>query len=216
MVIELILKNIAAQEPVLELGRLELTELPAEIGQATHVTRLSLRGNALESLPPEIGSLANLTFLSVADNRLSELPAEIGHLTSLTRLNLKNNQLTELPLELLELDQLALLRLDGNQLELPPDILRKWDRPADIFNYYRKHCIPEPPPIVLSTERKIAIYFDNETLLRLADMLCVPTEELDGIDHDTRAEQLFAYHTKHGLKDELMALLDIYRPDVFS
>lgn len=213
---EIILKNIAEQDPVLELGGLELTELPAEIGQATHVTRLSLRGNALESLPSEIGLLVNLTFLSAADNQLSQLPAEMGQLINLTRLNLKNNQLSELPLELLELEQLALLRLDGNQLELPPDILRKWDRPAEIVDYYKKYCLPEPEPIVLSTERKIAIYFDNDTLLKLADMLCVPAEELDGADHDARAKQLLAYHTKHGLKDDLMALLDIYRPDIFS
>ncbi|MFK7804068.1 MAG: leucine-rich repeat domain-containing protein [Anaerolineae bacterium] len=213
---EIILKNIAEQEPVLELGGLGLTELPNEIGQATHVTRLSLRGNSLTALPAEIGSLVNLTFLSAADNQLSKLPAEIGQLTSLTRLNLKNNQLSELPLELLELDQLALLRLDGNQLELPSDILRKWDRPAEIIAYYKKHCLPEPAPIVLSIERKIAIYFDNETLLRLADMLCVPADELDGADHDAQAEQLLSYHTKHGLKDELMALLNIYRPNIFA
>lgn len=212
---ELILENIAAQEPILELGGLGLTELPAEIGQATHITRLSLRGNALEILPPEIGKLVNLTFLSIADNKLSQLPAEIGQLINLTRLNLKNNQLTELPLELLELDQLALLRLDGNQLDLPPDIMRKWDRPADIISYYKEHCLPVPEPIVLSTERKVAIYFDNDTLLRLADMLCVPAEELDEHSHELRAEQLVTYHLLHGLEAELIELLEIYRPGVF-
>ena len=213
---ELILENIAAQEPILELGGLGLTELPVEIGQATHVTRLSLRGNALKTLPPEIGALVNLTFLSIADNNLNQLPAEIGNLINLTRLNLKNNKLTELPLELLELDQLALLRLDGNQLDLPPDILRKWDRPADIISYYKEHCLPEPEPVVLSTERKVAIYFDSDTLLRLAEMLCVPAEELDDVSHEIRAEQLVAYHIEHGLEPELMELLEIYRPGVFS
>ena len=216
MIHDLIAENINSQESVLELSGLGLTELPAEIGQATHVTRLSLRGNELETLPPEIGALVNLTFLSIADNKLSNIPAEIGQLINLTRLNLKNNQLTELPLELLELDQLALLRLDGNRLDLPPDILRKWDRPADIISYYKEHCLPEPEPVVLSTERKVAIYFDSDTLLRFANMLCVPAEELDEHSHELRAEQLVAYHQQHGLEVELMELLEVYRPGVFS
>lgn len=216
MAIEQIRTSIETQDPVLELGGLGLTTLPAEIGQATHVTRLSLRGNQLDTLPPEIGALVNLTFLSLADNQLSQLPAEIGQLTNLTRLNLKNNRLTELPLDLLELDQLALLRLDGNQLDLPADILRKWDRPADIFDYYKAHCIPEPEPVVLSTERKVAIYFDSDTLLRLADMLCVPADILDPHSHETRAAQLVAYHVQHQLEAELIELLDIYRPGVFA
>ena len=66
-----------------------------------------------------------------------------------------------------------------------------------------------------STERKVAIYFDSDALLRLADMLCVPAEELDEYSHELRAEQLVAYHIQHGLEAELMALLEIYRPGVF-
>ncbi|MFT5193452.1 MAG: Leucine-rich repeat (LRR) protein [Cellvibrionaceae bacterium] len=214
--LEIILENIASKDPVLELGGLDLSALPPELRLATHVTRLSLRGNMLETFPLEITALINLTFLSVADNKISEIPAEISQLINLTRLNLKNNLLTELPLELLELDQLHLLRLDGNQLDLPADILRKWDRPADIVAYYKKHCIPEPEPVVLSIERKIAIFFNNDTLLRLADMLCVPAEELNAPDHDKRAEQFLAYHTEHGLRAELIDLLEVYRPGVFN
>ncbi|MEM8861743.1 MAG: leucine-rich repeat domain-containing protein [Chloroflexota bacterium] len=214
-VITLIQQNIEAQESVLDLGGMNLTTLPPEIGQAVHVTRLSLRRNQLMTLPPEIGQLTQLQILSAADNELEWLPAEIGQLHQLRQINLKNNKLIELPVEMLDLDQLELLRLDGNALELPDDILRKWDRPADILDYYQKYCVPEPEPEVLSIERKLAIYFNDQDLIKLADMLCVPEEEVNAPTHDERAEQLVAYHTKHGLAEELISLLDIYRPGYF-
>ncbi len=213
---ELIQQNIADQEPTLDLGGMGLTKLPEEIGQATHLTRLSLRGNQLITLPAEIGLLTNLNFLSAADNTIEWLPAEIGQLTQLTQLNLKNNRLAELPIEMLDLDRLDLLRLDRNKLELPDDIIRKWDRPDEILAYYQKYCVPEPEPEVLSTERKVAIYFDDRTLNRFIEMLCVPAEEFDGMDHDGKAERLVSYHTEHGLHDDLLALLEIYRPGYFA
>jgi len=37
-----------------------LTELPAEIGQLSNLTDLSIMYNGLKSLPPEIGQLTNL------------------------------------------------------------------------------------------------------------------------------------------------------------
>ncbi len=213
--LELIADNITNQEPILDLGGLGLTSLPAEVGQATHLTQLSLRGNDLESLPAEISLLKNLTFLSAADNQLASLPAEIGELTQLTRLNLKNNKLTKLPIELLDLDQLELLRLDRNDLDLPDDIVRKWDRPAEILEYYRTYCLPKPEPVVLSTERKIAIFFDSRTLNQLIEMLCVPAEEFESDDHEERAARLLSYHVEHGLEADLLDLLAIYRPDRF-
>ena len=121
-----------------------------------------------------------------------------------------------MPVEILDLDRLELLRLDRNKLELPDDIIRKWDRPHEILEYYQKYCIPEPEPEVLSVERKVAIYFDDRTLDQLVVMLCVPAEEFEGMDHDTKAERLVSYHTEHGLYEDLLELLEIYRPGYFE
>ncbi|MEM9776035.1 MAG: leucine-rich repeat domain-containing protein [Chloroflexota bacterium] len=214
-VVALIQENIESQEPILDLGGMGLTIIPPEIGQATHITRLSVRRNQLMTLPAEIGQLTQLQVLSAADNALEWLPAEIGQLTQLKQVNLKNNRLFELPVEMLDLDQLELLRLDGNKLELPDDIVRKWDRPADILDYYQKYCVPEPEPEVLSVERKLAIHFGENDLIRLAEMLCVPAEEVDAPTHEKRAEQIVTYHTQHGLGEELTDLLEIYRPGLF-
>ena len=90
--------------------------LPAEIGQLTNLTQLSLGGNQLSVLPAEIGQLANLTQLSLSENRLSVLPAEIGQLTNLTGLYLSENRLSVLPAEIGQLTNLTQLTLNGNPL----------------------------------------------------------------------------------------------------
>ena len=70
----------------LNLSNKGLFSLPAQIGQLTHLRRLSLMGNPLTSVPAEIGLLVNLQTLSVAVDQLASLPPEIYQLTHLTTL----------------------------------------------------------------------------------------------------------------------------------
>jgi internalin A len=107
----------------LDLTAVELTELPREFGNLTHLSVLNLGNNQLAKLPREIGSLSRLTTLNLHDNRLVEIPPEIGHLTNLTKLTLGGNNLTQLPREIFQLTSLTLLELQDNQLiELPREI----------------------------------------------------------------------------------------------
>ena len=115
----------AAKEEALELdlSGMELTELPAEIGQLISLTELFLFENSLSSLPPEIGQLTNLTCLSLFENSLSSLLPEIGQLTNLTELDFRENSLSILPPEIGQLTNLAYLSFDNNSLSsLPPEI----------------------------------------------------------------------------------------------
>ena len=66
--------------------------------------KLDLGGNQLTSLPAEIGQLTSLTWLSLRRNHLTSLPAEIGQLTSLETLDLSSNQLTSLPAAISDLE----------------------------------------------------------------------------------------------------------------
>ena len=121
---------------VLHLDANSLSSLPAEIGQLTNLSVLSLNENNLSSLPPEIGQLTNLLVLSFGNNNLSSLPPEIGQLTNLSELYLDGNSLSSLPAEIGQLTNLSELYLDNNNLPIPPEILKQWNQPSTIINYY--------------------------------------------------------------------------------
>ena len=73
----------------LDLAGLELTTLPAQIGQFQHLTHLYLGrfrdddgkkiglGNPLATLPAEVGQLQRLQGLNLSGMKLTSLPAEV-------------------------------------------------------------------------------------------------------------------------------------------
>ncbi|MEM8722286.1 MAG: leucine-rich repeat domain-containing protein, partial [Cyanobacteria bacterium P01_G01_bin.39] len=114
----------------LDLAGMELTELPAEIGKLSKLTKLTLGkfdqenfqiiGNNLSSLPAEIGQLTNLSVLDLRGNSLSSLPASIGQLTNLSVFYLRGNSLSSLPASIGQLTNLSVLDLRGNSLSSLP------------------------------------------------------------------------------------------------
>lgn len=130
----------------LNLGDKNITTIPAEIGQLTHLTYLSLHNNQLSAIPSEIGyltnleqlylngnqftvvpaeiwQLINLSALALSQNEFTVIPAEIGQLTKLSQLYLEDNQLTSFPTEIGQLVNLEFLRINNNQLtSLPPEM----------------------------------------------------------------------------------------------
>ena len=87
----------SGQETSLDLADKGIKELPPEIGQLTHLTKLFLHSNKLTSLPPEIGQLSQLKTLQLDDNGLTSIPSEIGRLTNLELLSLDGNKLASIP-----------------------------------------------------------------------------------------------------------------------
>ena len=122
-VLKIIEEAVIKQAQTLDLSGLELTSLPAEIGQLTNLTSLNLSYNKLKNLPAEIVQLTNLTSLYLSYNKLKNLPAEIVQLTNLTSLYLDRTQLTNLPAEIGQLTNLINLNLSYTQLKnLPAEI----------------------------------------------------------------------------------------------
>ena len=119
--VERILSAYIDRKSKLNLSHLELSSLPAEIGQLTQLRKLNLSYNSLNTLPPEIGQLCQLTRLNLDDNKLSSLPAEIWQLTELQKLRLSDNSLNTLPPEIGNLSNLKDLRIMQNPAlsELP-------------------------------------------------------------------------------------------------
>src|SRR5581483_11851346 len=107
----------------LDLSYMELTSLPAEIGQLVQLKELYIISNQLQALPSQIGLLVQLKKLDVTSNQLQVLPPEIGLLVQLKKLYIKGNQLQVLPPEIGLLVQLEELYIADNQLQvLPPEI----------------------------------------------------------------------------------------------
>ncbi|MEM8675901.1 MAG: leucine-rich repeat domain-containing protein [Cyanobacteria bacterium P01_G01_bin.67] len=132
-----LIEQAAVEEAAeLHLSGMELTELPAEIGQLFNLTELDLRNNSLSSLSAEIGQLSNLTGLDLRNNSLSSLPAEIGQLSNLTELDLRSNSLSSLSAEIGQLTNLKVLYLWNNSLPIPPEVIAKYNEPDTIINYY--------------------------------------------------------------------------------
>ena len=93
--------------------------IPAELGDLTELTTLSLSNNQLTgAIPPELGDLSKLTKLNLSNNRLSgAIPSNLGRLNSLKSLSLSQNELSgAIPAELAGLSELQTLRLRENQL----------------------------------------------------------------------------------------------------
>src|SRR5215831_17699903 len=82
---------------LLNLSGLNLSQLPAEVGQLTHLRELFLRSNQLSQVPAELRQLTNLQVLILSDNQLSQVPIELVQLTNLEELRLDDNQLSQLP-----------------------------------------------------------------------------------------------------------------------
>lgn len=135
----------------LDLGGLDLTEIPPEIGKLTSLVQLNLRENKLKELPPEIGNLTRLKKLYLSDNKLTELPAEIGNLVELERLYLSKNKLTQLPPEICNLTNLVYIYLRDNDLtSLPTEITRLTKL---VFLDVRKTQLPVSADILENTHK---------------------------------------------------------------
>jgi len=135
----------------LDLGGLDLTEIPPEIGKLTNLVQLNLRENKLKVLPPEIGNLIRLKKLYLSENKLTELPSEIGNLVELERIYLSKNKLTELPPEICNLTNLTYIYLRDNDLiSLPQDITRLTKL---VFLDVRKTQLPVSDDILENTHK---------------------------------------------------------------
>jgi Leucine-rich repeat (LRR) protein len=130
--------GVLARVDAVDLSYLEVSSIPVEIGQLTHLTALSLANNPLGEAPACIFQLTLLKILHLCGTGLRVVSPEIGNLSRLESLDLGTaifhdgnshhaipNHLTQLPPEIGRLVSLAFLRLRGNQLrELPPEIER--------------------------------------------------------------------------------------------
>ncbi len=122
-----------AQEKLreLDLGGLELEELPPEIAKCLQLETLRLGAgymnpwvtNKLTNFPDAVLGLTNLKKLDLSRNQITQLPEGIGQLSNLRELWLNDNQITQIPEWLGQLSNLTLLNLYRNQISVIPEAL---------------------------------------------------------------------------------------------
>ncbi|KAM9837082.1 leucine-rich repeat-containing protein 59 isoform 2-T2 [Aulostomus maculatus] len=101
-----------------DLSLCNLTEVPVkELALFPKATVVDLSCNNITSLPPEFCNLTHLTKVDLSKNQLTCLPDDLGNLVNLQHLDLYNNKLTALPVSFSQLRSLKWLDLKDNPLE---------------------------------------------------------------------------------------------------
>ena len=104
----------------LDLSSNELGEIPLEVFQLVHLTRLDVSRNKLASLPANQSGCGwdcpRLTELDISSNHLSSLPPHLFLLPELKELNANNNEVTEVDSALWTAPKLGKIFLSRNCL----------------------------------------------------------------------------------------------------
>ena len=137
--------SLADSLEVLDLSNNQLTSLPAEIAQLTHLKIIFASLNNFKALPEVLGLCPNLEmvgfksnqittvsetslplklrWLILTDNNIELLPDSLGERPLLQKLALAGNQLTTLPKSLSQAKNLELIRISANKLTQFPEQL---------------------------------------------------------------------------------------------
>lgn len=112
----------------INLSRLGLKEIPAEVFQHTNLTKLVLSRNAITQIPKEIAKLKNLEVLDLTYNDLTSLPAPLFKLPKLRVLAIGHNKIKKFPAQIVG-SSIKELIADHNQIEkLEPEALNSLER----------------------------------------------------------------------------------------
>jgi hypothetical protein len=130
--------TLADSLEILDLSNNQLSTLPDEINQLTHLKIIFVSNNCFKVLPTALGGCPllemvgfksnqiqevpaeslplQLRWLILTDNKITSLPEALGERTRLQKLALAGNQLSRLPKSTDQLVNLELLRISANQL----------------------------------------------------------------------------------------------------
>ena len=108
----------------LDLKCMNLTDIPEEVFELTHLRDLKLSSNNIVNIPHGITSLQNLRRIHLSCNDIEEFPMVLLELPLLEHICMNSNNLKSLPKEISKLENLKELLLNGNDISnLPCELL---------------------------------------------------------------------------------------------
>lgn len=108
----------------LNLGGLQLRELPSALRHLVRLQRLDIPNNHLTHLPEWLDQFPEMRTLDASANRLRALPETLGRLSQLEWLELSKNNLSSLPDSISQLEDLDSISLSSNKFDVIPEQLR--------------------------------------------------------------------------------------------
>ena len=93
-ILEMLLSMLSNEVQHIELNHCDLIDLPVELRKFSHLQRLMVYGNRLESLPEWIGELTSLQYLSISNNPFIVFPKGVRKLQELKRVYTKNVEIS--------------------------------------------------------------------------------------------------------------------------
>jgi internalin A len=144
---------------VIILSNNKLSYLPETFAKLENLEELDIHGNNFLTFPEEILSLKKLKKLNISDNQIAALPGTIGELKRLQVLIANENKITSLPPTIAEIKELERLNLQDNSLPIPPEILKKTDKPYAILAAYFESYLEVVGGLeaLVTTEEKVKI-----------------------------------------------------------
>eukprot|EP00762_Andalucia_godoyi_P000104 ANDGO_02327.mRNA.1 Plant intracellular Ras-group-related LRR protein 4 len=104
------------KEESLDLHRMEISQVPRDIGVLMSLIRIDLSQNMLASLPPDFGNLVNLKTLNLKRNFFTDIPPPLLSLFSLESLDMSYNVIESIPGGMGGMKGLKKLDLTSNRL----------------------------------------------------------------------------------------------------
>lgn len=128
--LDLILRAYEDKDLYLDLSRLNIYDLPSEIGLLTHLIGLDLSFNNLTYLPLEINNLLNLKDLNISYNCFNHnngIGFQFPCYINLNRIDISYNNFCKIPQDIFNVDNIGNVILDGNPVmkDVPDSVINE-------------------------------------------------------------------------------------------
>jgi len=89
----------------------------------SHLTKLTITSNLLETIPRSITQLTHVQELTLSSNLIKEIPDDIVNMSELSELSIDKNNIEHVPVALARCPQLEWIVLENNPIKTLPDEL---------------------------------------------------------------------------------------------